>query len=221
MKLLGLIGGMSWQSTIPYYQLANQLVAERLGGFHSARLLLYSVDFAEIELLMRSARWDEAGDLLADAAVTLERGGAQLIVLCTNTLHRVVPRIQSRLKTPFLHIVDATARAIRKAGARRVGLLATRFTMEEAFYRDRMSTHGIEVLVPGRESRERLHRIIFDELVHGRIVEASRVEVREQAEELVSRGAEGVVLGCTELPMLLSASDVSVPVFDTTALHAR
>ena len=220
MKTLGLLGGMSWQSTVPYYQLINRRVAERLGGFHSARLLLFSVDFADVEALMRSGRWDEAGELLAGAAGRLEAGGAELVVLCTNTLHRVAPRIERAIGVPFLHIVDVTAAAISRAGVRQVGLLATRFTMEDGFYVDRLAARGVETLVPGPAERELLHRIIFDELVHGTVTEASRRAVREMALKLVDRGVGGVILGCTELPMALSGPDVPVPLFDTTTLHA-
>ena len=221
MKTLGLLGGMSWQSTVPYYQLINRRVAEVLGGFHSARLLLLSVDFAEVEALMRTGRWNEAGALLSGAARGLEAGGAQLIVLCTNTLHRVAPAIERGLGIPFLHIVDVTAAAILGAGVRGVGLLATRFAMEDGFFLERLARHGIEALVPGPEDRELIHRIIFDELVHGTVTEASRRAIRQVALRQVDRGAGGIILGCTELPMVLSAADVPVPVFDTTALHAR
>jgi len=220
VKTLGLLGGMSWQSTVPYYQLINRRVAERLGGFHSARLLLFSVDFAEVEALMRMGRWDDAGELLAGAARRLVAGGAQVIVLCTNTLHRVAPTIERGLGVPFLHIVDVTAAAIAEAGLRRVGLLATRFAMEDGFYLDRLASRGIEALVPGAADREVLHRIIFTELVHGTVTDASRRAVREMALRIVERGAGGVILGCTELSMVLSSADVPVPVFDTTALHA-
>jgi len=220
VKTLGLLGGMSWQSTVPYYQLINRRVAERLGGFHSARLLLFSVDFADIEARMRAGRWDEAGELLGTAARRLAASGAELIVLCTNTLHRVAPAIEQGLGVPFLHIVDVTADAIRRASVHRVGLLATRFTMEDGFYVERLASLGVEALVPDGPQREVLHRIIFDELVHGTVTEAARRSVREIARGLVDRGAGGVVLGCTELGMVLSGGDMAVPVFDTTPLHA-
>jgi aspartate racemase len=216
-----MIGGMSWQSTVPYYQLANRLVGERLGGFHSAKLLLSNVDFAEVEPLMRESRWDEAGKLLADVAVRLEQAGAELLILCTNTFHKVAPAIEARLHIPFLHIVDATSREIRRAAVRRVGLIATRFTMEEAFYRDRLSAQGIDSLIPPQAERIATHRIIFEELVHGRVVESSREAMRGIAGRLVQSGAEGIVLGCTELAMILGPRDVSVPLFDTTTIHAR
>jgi aspartate racemase len=219
--MLGLLGGMSWQSTVPYYQLANRLVARRRGGFHSARLLLHSVDFAEIEVRMREGRWSELGTILGDAAVTLERGGAELILLCTNTLHRVADDIEARLQVPFLHILDVTARAILATPVRRVGLLATRFAMEEPFYRERLQRHGLQTLLPAPADREQVHRIIFEELVLGRVVESSRQTLRAVSRTLIRQGAEGIVLGCTELQMLLSPGDLEVPIFDTTTLHAE
>jgi aspartate racemase len=221
MKTIGMLGGMSWQSTMPYYDIVNRIVAERLGGYHSAKILLLSVDFAEIETLMRSGRWDDAGEALASAAATLERAGAELLVLCTNTLHRVAPRIEARLSIPFLHVVDATAEEIHRTGARRVGLLATRFTMEQDFYRERLAGHGIETLIPGEEDRAAVHRIIFEELVLGRVEERSRHEMRRISTGLAARGAQGVVLACTELAMVLAPTDVPFAVFDTTAIHAR
>jgi aspartate racemase len=221
VKTIGMIGGMSWQSTVPYYQLANRLVAERLGGFHSAKLLLSNVDFAEFEPLMRNGAWSEAAKLLTEEAVRLERAGAELLVLCTNTLHKVAPAIEARLKIPFLHIVDATAREIRGTGLRRVGLIATRFTMDEGFYRERLSSQGIETLIPPEAERNAAHRIIFEELVHGRIVESSREAMRGISRQLVQSGAEGIILGCTELAVILAPQDVSVPLFDTTTIHAR
>jgi len=221
VKTIGLLGGMSWQSTVPYYQLINQRVAERLGGYHSARLLLFSVDFADIERRMHAGQWDEAGELLADAARRLETAGAELIVLCTNTLHRVAPSIERGLGVPFLHVADVTSQAIGAAGVRWVGLLATRFTMEDGFYVERLASRGVEAMVPEPPEREALHRIIFDELVHGRVNETARRTVREISHQLVGRGAGGIILGCTELGMVLSSADVPFPVFDTTLLHAR
>jgi len=221
VKTIGMIGGMSWQSTVPYYQLANRLVAERLGGFHSAKLLLSNVDFAEIEPLMRDGGWSEAGRLLAEVAVRLEQAGAELLILCTNTLHKVAPTIEARLKIPFLHIVDATSKEIRRAGLRRLGLIATRATMEEAFYRERLSSQGVETLIPSEPERRAAQRIIFEELVHGRVVESSREAMRGMAGQLVQNGAEGIILGCTELAMILRPEEVSVPLFDTTTIHAR
>jgi aspartate racemase len=221
MRTLGLLGGMSWQSTVQYYELINRTVAERLGGSHSAKLLLLSVDFAELEVLMNSARWDEAGAALAVAAGKLEAAGAGLLVLCTNTLHKVAPQIQAAVHIPLLHIADVAAREIQRAGMRRVGVLATRFTMEQDFYRDRLARHGVEMLIPAAEDRATVHRIIFDELVRGRVNEASRREMKRIAATLATQGAEGVLLGCTELAMVLQPQDVALRLFDTTALHAR
>ena len=221
MKTIGMLGGMSWQSTMPYYDIANRMVAERLGGLHSARILLFSVDFAEVATLMHAGRWEEVGERLASAAGTLEKAGAELLVLCTNTLHRVAPHIEARVRIPFLHIVDAAAREIHRVGARRVGLLATRFTMEEAFYRERLAQHGIDSVIPGEEDRAIVHRIIFEELVLGRVEEAARREMRRIAATLVAQEADGVLLGCTELAMLLKPDEVPFRLFDTTVLHAR
>jgi aspartate racemase len=221
MKMLGLVGGMSWQSTVPYYQLINRRVAERQGGFHSARLLLHSVDFSEIEVRMRESRWDELARILGDVAVGLERGGAELILLCTNTLHRVADEVEARLRVPFLHILDVTARAILATPVRRAGILATRFSMAEPFYRQRLERHGLQTVLPAADDRERVNRIIFEELVHGRVVDASRQALRDASARLIAEGAEGIVLGCTELGMLLAPGDLEVLTFDTTLLHAE
>jgi aspartate racemase len=221
MKTIGLVGGMSWESTVPYYQLVNRAVKERLGGLHSAKVVLVSVDFHEIEARMRAGLWDRLGEELADAALRVEAAGADMLLLCTNTLHKVAPQIEARIRIPLLHIVDPTGREIRRRGLRRVGLLATRFTMEEAFYRDRLARdHGIETLVPPAEDRDVVHRIIFEELCLGTVLGASRDEYLRVARGLVERGAEGVILGCTEIGMLLADGDLGVPFFDTTALHA-
>ena len=221
MKMIGVIGGMSWQSTVPYYQLINRGVAERLGGFHSARLLLHNVDFSEIEVRMREGRWNELARILGDAAVGLERGGAELILMATNTLHRVADEVEARLRVPFLHILDVAARGILATPARRIGILATRFSMVEPFYRERLERHGLRTLSPPAEDRDRVHQIIFEELVHGRVVDASRQALRDAARRLISQGAEGIVLGCTELGMLMAPGDLEVPIFDTTILHAQ
>ena len=222
MKTIGLIGGMSWESTLLYYRLLNEEVRARLGGLHSAQALLYSVDFEPIERLQAEGRWDEAGEVLARAAERLERGGADFLVLCTNTMHKVAPAIEARVRIPLLHIGDATGEAIRAASLRKVGLLATRFTMEQAFYRDRLEERfGVQVLVPPAEDRVRVHRIIYDELCLGDVRPASRAAYRAIAGALVAAGAEGIVLGCTEVCMLLTQADVPVPVVDSTALHAR
>jgi len=221
MKTIGLIGGMSWESTVPYYQIINRTVKERLGGLHSAKVVLVSVDFHEIEALMRAGSWDRLGDELGEAAIRAEAAGAEMLLLCTNTMHRVAPQVEARVRIPLLHIVDPTAREIRRRGLTRVGLLATRFTMEEGFYRDRLARkHGIEALVPATGDRDEIHRIIFDELCLGRVLGSSRDEYLRIARGLLERGAEGIVLGCTEIGMLIADGDLSAPFFDTTSLHA-
>jgi aspartate racemase len=222
MKTIGLIGGMSWESTLPYYRLLNETVRERLGGLHSARLVLYSVDFHEVEALQRNGDWDAAGALLAQAAQALQRAGAEFLVLATNTMHKVADAIEAATQIPLLHIADPTAAAIRAAGLQRVGLLGTRFTMEQAFYRERLEQHhGISVLVPEEDERLQVHRIIYEELCLGQIHAQSRECFRQVLARLVERGAQAVILGCTEIGLLVGAADASVPLFDTTALHAR
>jgi len=222
MKTIGLIGGMSWESTIPYYRHINETVRDRLGGLHSARILLYSVDFHEIERLQHLGDWEAAGTALASAARALTVAGADFLVLCTNTMHKVAPAIEAAVPIPLLHIADPTAAAIRAQGLRRVGLLGTRFTMEEDFYRRRLEAdHGLEVHVPTEADRESIHRIIYEELCLGRIVPASRAEYRRIIAGLVTRGAEAIILGCTEISLLVSAEDATVPLFDTTARHAH
>lgn len=221
MKLLGLLGGMSFESTLPYYREINQRMAQRLGGLHSARLLLYSVDFHDIATLQAEARWDEAGAELARCARLLESAGAQGLVLCTNTMHKVAPAIEAAVAIPLLHITDATARAIRAAGLSRVGLLGTRFTMEQDFYRERLAAHGMDTLVPPPLQRDEVHRVIYEELCRGRVEAASREAYRRIMADLVADGAQGLILGCTEIGLLVGADDASVPLFDTTALHAQ
>lgn len=222
MQTIGLIGGMSWESTLPYYRQINQAIRARLGGLHSARLLLYSLDFHEIEQLQRSGDWAAAGTRLAEAAQALQRGGADFLVLASNTMHKVVPVIEAAVDIPLLHIADPTASAIRSAGLQRVGLLGTRFTMEQDFYRERLQRHhGIEVLLPDAEQRQQVHRVIYDELCQGQIRAASRQAYRKVIAALVEQGAQAVILGCTEIGLLLGAEDASVPLFDTTALHAQ
>lgn len=221
MKTLGLIGGMSWESTVPYYRLINQTVKQELGGLHSARLLLYSVDFAEIERLQMSGDWDTAGQVLADAARALRAGGAELLVICTNTMHKVADAVEAASGLPLLHIADATANEIRAQGLQRVGLLGTRFTMEQDFYRQRLVGHGLEVLVPEADDRGIVHRVIYDELCLGQVRDESRQQYRRIIADLVARGAQGVILGCTEIGLLVGNDDASVPLFDTAALHAR
>lgn len=221
MKTIGLIGGMSWESTVPYYRSINELVKLRLGGLHSARLVLYSVDFHDIETLQHAGKWDEAGALLAQAARSVQAAGADCLVLCTNTMHKVAPAIEAAVAIPLLHIADPTAAEVRRAGLRQVGLLGTRFTMEQDFYRGRLQAmHGIAVLVPQDEERELVHRVIYDELCLGVVADASRAAYRKVIDALVRRGADGIILGCTEIAMLVSQSDSPVPVFDTTSIHA-
>ena len=221
MKTIGLIGGMSWESTANYYRDINERVKQRLGGLHSARILLYSVDFQEIERLQHQGRWDEAGEQLGDIARRLEGAGADVVALCTNTMHKVAPAIEAALRVPFLHIADPTAQAVKQAGIGRIGLLGTRFTMEEDFYRGRLvQRHGLDVIVPDPAERETVHRVIYDELCLGKVEERSRRAYRDIIAHLVERGAEGVILGCTEIAMLVSPADSPVPLFDTTQLHA-
>jgi len=221
MKTIGVLGGMSWESSAEWYRLANRSVSRRLGGYHSARIVLDSVDFAEVEALQARGAWREAGDLLAERARRLEAAGADLLVLCTNTMHLVADRIDEAVAIPFLHIADTTAHAVTCAGLRTVGLLGTAFTMEQSFYRDRLARHGIRALVPDAAGRETVHRIIYDELVHGVVRDASRERYREVIGDLVDDGAEGIVLGCTEIELLISQGDAPVPVFPTTALHVE
>ncbi len=221
MKTLGLLGGMSWESTAHYYQLINRDVAARLGGLHSAQLLLYSVNFHDMQLMQREGRWQEAGEVLARAAVRLQVAGADGLVLCTNTMHKVASQIEAAVDIPLLHIADATATALLDDGRQVVGLLGTRFTMEESFYRERLESRGLKVCVPQKSQRDQVNEVIFAELCRGQFLPASRAALREIIIDLVSAGAEGIVFGCTEIGLLLDATDASVPVYDTTALHAR
>ena len=221
MKTIGLIGGMSWESTIPYYRIINETVKERLGGLHSAKVILFSVDFAEIEHLQQQGDWDEAGRELALAAGALERAGADFLVLCTNTMHRIAAAIEAAVTIPLLHIADCVAASVSAAGYRSVGLLGTRFTMEQPFYQQRLHSHfGLQVLVPGDNDRTLVHRIIYDELCLGKVRSESRTQFRRVMEDLASRGAEAIVLGCTEISMLVGPEDARVPLFDTTRMHA-
>ena len=222
MKIVGLIGGMSWESTVPYYRQINETVKERLGGLHSARIILYSLDFHEIERLQHAGDWQAAGTLLADAARALEAAGADFLVLCTNTMHKVASAIEAAVRIPLLHIADPTADEIRSAGFSAVGLLGTRFTMEQAFYKERLQErHGLKVLVPALPDREVIHRVIYEELCLGKIADESRSEYRRIMASLVEQGAEAIILGCTEISLLIGQNDATVPLFDTTAIHAR
>jgi len=222
MKVIGLIGGMSWESTVPYYRLINETVVARLGGLHSARLVLYSVDFHDIERLQHDGDWDAAGELLAQAARSLQAAGAEVLVLCTNTMHKVAAQLEAAVGIPLFHIADPTAEEIKAAGHAKVGLLGTRFTMEQGFYRDRLiERHGLQVLVPELGDRAVVHRVIYEELCLGKIVPASRAEYRRVMAALVGRGAEAIILGCTEISLLVEPGDATVPLFDTTSIHAR
>jgi aspartate racemase len=222
VRTIGLIGGMSWESSAEYYRLINEAVKRQLGGYHSARCLMFSVDFADVEELQRSGRWPQAAETLIDAAERLQRGGAELLVLCTNTMHRVAEDIATATPVPLLHIADATADEIKARGITTVGLLGTRYTMEQDFYRGRLSQrHGLEVLVPDEAARTVVHDVIYDELVQGVVEERSRTAFRRIMRCLVDRGAQAVILGCTEIGLLVAEADAPVPVFDTTKIHAE
>ena len=221
-KIIGLLGGMSWESSAQYYRIINEQVRQRLGGLHSARCLIWSFDFAEVEALQHAGRWAEATLLMIEAARRLERGGADFILICTNTMHRMADEVQAAIAIPLLHIADPTAERVRAAGCQRVGLLGTAFTMEQEFYKGRLSAqHGLDVIVPDEPDRKLVHRIIYDELVQGHVVPASRQAYREIIERLITRGAQAVILGCTEIMMLVHPEDSAVPLFDTTAIHAE
>lgn len=221
MRKIGLLGGMSWESSALYYTIINEAVRERLGGYHSARVVMASVDFAEVEAMQAAGEWGAAGELLAAEAAALEAAGAECLVLCTNTMHKVAHAVEAATTVPFVHIVDVTASAVRAAGLTRVALLGTRFTMEQSFVRERLAAGGVEALVPSGEDLETVHRVIYDELVHGVVRGESRAAYVGVIGRLVAAGAQGVVLGCTEIELLVGPDDVDVPVFATTALHAR
>src|SRR4051812_10029269 len=212
---------MSWESTVPYYRQINETIKERLGGLHSAKIVLYSVDFHEIERLQHEGDWEGAGVILAEAARSLQAAGAVFLVLCTNTMHKVASSIEAAVTIPLFHIADPTAAEIKRAGHSTVGLLGTRFTMEQAFYRDRLSErHGLRVIVPGVEDRQTIHRIIYEELCLGVVTAKSRSEYRRIMEGLASQGAQAIILGCTEISLLVDQQDSPVPLFDTTTIHA-
>ncbi|MFI7341110.1 aspartate/glutamate racemase family protein [Streptomyces sp. NPDC050085] len=221
MRTIGLIGGMSWESTAEYYRLLNELTRDRLGGLHSARCVVYSVDFAEIERLQVEGDWEQAGRILAEAARRLEAAGADLLLLCTNTMHKVADQVQAATAVPLIHLADATADAVRAAGVKRVGLLGTAFTMEQDFYRGRLARGGLDVRVPDDAGRALVHRVIYEELCLGVVRDASRAAYQEVIADLVASGAEGIVLGCTEIELLIGAGDSPVPVFPTARLHAE
>ncbi|WP_112225136.1 aspartate/glutamate racemase family protein [Lentzea atacamensis] len=219
MMTIGMLGGMSWESSAEYYRLANTIVRERLGGLHSAKVVLHSVDFAEIERMQVEGRWDDAGKALAEAAASVQAGGADFLLLCTNTMHKVFDQVQAAVDIPMIHLGDTTAAAIKKAGLTTVGLLGTGFTMDQPFYRERLESHGLRVLLPSTEDRATVHRIIYDELCVGVV----RDESRRAYQDVISRfeGAEGIILGCTEIELLITQADVPLPVFPTTRLHVE
>jgi aspartate racemase len=221
VKRIGLLGGMSWESTAVYYRLVNELVAERLGGLHSADCIVRSVDFYDIEQMQAAGAWGEAALRLADEAMALERAGAELLVLCTNTMHKVAGGIQADISIPLVHIADATADAVRAARLGCVGLLATAYTMEQGFYVGRLKEHGLDVLVPDEADRRIVHEVIYDELCRGVILDGSREEYRRVMQRLVEQGAQGILFACTEIDLLVDQSDSAVRVFDTTRIHAE
>lgn len=222
MKTIGLLGGMSWESSLEYYRLINEATKARLGRLHSAQSIMFSVDFEEIEILQHQGKWERLTEIMIEGAKRVERGGADLLVICTNTMHRMADAVQSAISIPLLHIADATAAEIHGLNLKTVGLLGTKFTMEQDFYKGRLSEkHGLRVVVPGDADRDIVHRIIYNELCHGRTLESSRSEYIRIINDLVRQGAQGIVLGCTEIPLLVKQSDVAVPVFDTTTIHAR
>jgi aspartate racemase len=221
MKTIGLIGGMSWESSIEYYRITNETVRAKLGGLHSAKSIMYSVDFAEIEALQHQARWEEATELMIAAAQSVEKGGADFVVICTNTMHKLADEVQRHIQIPILHIADATAEKIQAQGLKTVGLLGTKFTMEEDFYKGRLTQkYGLEVMIPIAEERELVHRVIFDELCLGKVKQSSKAQYVSIMERLANDGAEGIILGCTEIGLLVQQEDSPVPLFDTTIIHA-
>ena len=221
MKTIGLIGGMSWESSLEYYRIINEEVKERLGGLHSAKCVLFSVDFAELEKSMSKGEWERIAQILTGAARSLEAAGADFIILATNTMHKVAEKIQAGIHIPFLHIADVTAQQVLSMGINTVGLLGTRYTMEQDFYRFRLEAQGIKVLIPGETDRAIIDAVIFQELCLGEINQASRAEFKRINEELTHQGAEGIILGCTEIGLLVKVEDSKVPLFDTTLLHAK
>jgi aspartate racemase len=222
MKIIGLIGGMSWESSLEYYRIINERIREKLGGLHSAKSLLYSVDFEEVEKLQRLGKWGEATKIMIDAARRIELGGADFLVICTNTMHKMVEEIQQNIKIPILHIADSTAEKIRAAGYKKVGLLGTKFTMEENFYKGRLiEKYDMEVLIPDEVERQYVHDVIYKELCLGIVQQNSKNRFKEIIENLSKKGVQAVILGCTEIPLLIKQEDVSIPLFDTTRIHAE
>ena len=221
MKTIGLIGGMSWESTVTYYQIINETIKNRLGGLHSAKCILYSVDFDEIEKYQTRGEWDKSADVLSEAAQALERAGVGYIVICTNTMHKVVPEIGRRIHIPILHIADMTAVQLKKQGIRKVGLLGTKYTMQQDFYKNILIRQGIEVIVPNDDDVDVVNRVIYDELCLGKIFEKSKAAYLDIIHKLARNGAQGIILGCTEIGLLIQQSDTDIPLFDTTLIHAE
>jgi len=222
MKTIGLIGGMSWESSLEYYRIINETVKEKLGGLHSAKSIMYSVDFEAIEKLQHQGKWDDATKLMIDAAQRVEKAGADFVIICTNTMHKMADEIQKSIKIPLLHIADATAQRIAEQGLKKIGLLGTKFTMEEDFYKGRLiSKFGFEVIIPNEGERQIVHDVIYNELCVGQIKQSSKYRFRQIIENLIADGAEGIILGCTEVPLLVEQDDSDVPLFDTTNIHAQ
>ncbi|MFS0599767.1 amino acid racemase [Peribacillus frigoritolerans] len=220
MKTIGLIGGMSWESSLEYYRIINEEVKAKLGGLHSAKCILYSVDFEEIERCQAEGDWESSGKLLGDAALSLEKAGAEMILICTNTMHKVIGYIEEKVSLPILHIADSTAKQIQKSKISKVGLLGTKYTMEQDFYKTRIETNGIKVLIPNEEDRKVINKVIYEELCLGVIQQSSRVYYKKVIKGLVDDGAEGIILGCTEIGLLVKPEDSEVPLFDTAVIHA-
>ncbi|PFR52427.1 aspartate/glutamate racemase family protein [Bacillus cereus] len=220
MKTIGLIGGMSWESTTEYYRIINEEIKERLGGLHSAKCMINSVDFEEIERFQSNGDWNGAGEVLGNAAYSLQRGGADFIIICTNTMHKVVEKIKENIHIPVLHIADATAKEIKRKDIQTVGLLGTKYTMEQDFYKSSIEENHIKVMVPSEKDRDKINEVIYRELCLGKITSQSRVYYKRVIEELVQEGAQGIILGCTEIGLLIKQEDVSIPIFDTTHIHA-
>ena len=222
MKTIGLIGGMSWEFSVEYYRIINERVKAKLGGLHSAKSMMYPVDFAEVEALQHQAKWAEAAEMLVGAAQNLENGGGDFIVLCTNTMHKVAEEIQSNVKIPFLHIAEATGQRVKDSGIQTIGLIGTRFTMEEEFYKGRLEEkYGLNVRIPNAQEREIIHQVIYNELVVGKLERHSKEQYIGIIEQMINQGAEGVILGCTEIGLLIHQEDSRVPLFDTTRIHAE
>ena len=221
MKTIGLIGGMSWESTVTYYQVINETVKEKLGGLHSAKILLYSVDFAEIEEYQSQGEWEKSAEVLASAAQNLEKAGADFIIICTNTMHKVAPDIQKKISIPIVHIAEATASVLQSRGIRKVALLGTKYTMTQDFYKNKLTDAGIEVVIPDDDGVKLVNDVIYNELCLGILKDDSKAKFIDIISDLQKRGAEGVILGCTEIGLLIGQADVSLPVFDTTLIHAQ